>query len=219
MTTPAETADAFAAKFPDGARCLYYPTKPFRPGDGRSTRISGKPWITGSGHVLVKVEGQSGGVSIDHITEWAETITEQMEREAMAGSRRWSRARRFAAQVTTLMRDFIPNERDCRRIIDDRLMEFGFAQNAEVISVPPEWDHLDKIQLDRAFLEHKAARVVVGAPGTFQNDKPPEWRQVLVEAKEKLGLYRAAHSGEYTGGVEYMALMRRIDAVLAAPTG
>lgn len=33
-------------------------------------------------------------------------------------------------------------------------------------------------------------------------------------AREKLALYRAAHSGEYLGGVEYTELMRRIDAVL-----
>jgi hypothetical protein len=42
-------------------------------------------------------------------------------------------------------------------------------------------------------------------------------RQVLIDCKEKLRLYRAQHSGEYVGGVEYMELMRRIDAALGLP--
>lgn len=36
----------------------------------------------------------------------------------------------------------------------------------------------------------------------------------LKAAKEKLALYRAAHSGAYVGGVEYTALMDMIDKAL-----
>jgi hypothetical protein len=36
----------------------------------------------------------------------------------------------------------------------------------------------------------------------------------LLYAKEKLRLYREAHSGVYVGGVEYMTLMRIIDEAL-----
>jgi hypothetical protein len=39
-------------------------------------------------------------------------------------------------------------------------------------------------------------------------------RQALLDCKEKLQLYRAQHSGVYIGGVEYMELMRRINAAL-----
>lgn len=39
-------------------------------------------------------------------------------------------------------------------------------------------------------------------------------RGTLVAAKEKLGLYRAQHSGEYVGGVQYHELMRQIDEIL-----
>jgi hypothetical protein len=38
--------------------------------------------------------------------------------------------------------------------------------------------------------------------------------QALREAREKLKLYRAEHSGVYVGGVEYTELMSRIDALL-----
>ncbi len=39
-------------------------------------------------------------------------------------------------------------------------------------------------------------------------------RIVLKEAKKKLQLYRAQHSGEYIGGMEYTMLMQLIDEVL-----
>lgn len=39
-------------------------------------------------------------------------------------------------------------------------------------------------------------------------------RQALLDCKEKLQLYRAQHSGAYIGGVEFIELMRRIDAAL-----
>ena len=37
---------------------------------------------------------------------------------------------------------------------------------------------------------------------------------MLRNAREKLLLYRKAHSGEYIGGVEFQTLMNSIDAVL-----
>lgn len=40
-------------------------------------------------------------------------------------------------------------------------------------------------------------------------------REKLVFAKEKIEKYRAAHGGEYVGGVEYSNLMKQIDAALA----
>jgi hypothetical protein len=39
--------------------------------------------------------------------------------------------------------------------------------------------------------------------------------QMLRNAREKLLLYRKAHSGEYLGGVEFTTLMRSIDAALS----
>ncbi len=39
-------------------------------------------------------------------------------------------------------------------------------------------------------------------------------RVTLKAAKEKLNLYRAQHSGEYIGGMEYTALIREIDECL-----
>lgn len=42
-----------------------------------------------------------------------------------------------------------------------------------------------------------------------------ELEAVLSAAKAKLELYRAQHSGEYVGGVEFTELMARIDAALS----
>lgn len=40
--------------------------------------------------------------------------------------------------------------------------------------------------------------------------------EALQDAANKLSLYRAQHSGEYVGGMEYQALMRKINAAQAA---
>ena len=39
-------------------------------------------------------------------------------------------------------------------------------------------------------------------------------RDVLADAKEKLAIYRSLHNGEYAGGMEYTALMAKIDEAL-----
>ena len=48
----------------------------------------------------------------------------------------------------------------------------------------------------------------------FWKSRAIDMESVLLNAKEKLRLYREAHGGEYVGGVEYMELMRRVDAAL-----
>ena len=42
-------------------------------------------------------------------------------------------------------------------------------------------------------------------------------RRLLREARDKLRIYRAHHSGEYLGGREYNALISEIDAYIASP--
>ena len=42
-------------------------------------------------------------------------------------------------------------------------------------------------------------------------------RTALGYAREKLEFYRAQHSGEYVGGIEYTALIRMIDEALTSP--
>lgn len=39
-------------------------------------------------------------------------------------------------------------------------------------------------------------------------------RHALMLAREKLAIYRAAHGGEYLGGMEYSALMKLIDEAI-----
>lgn len=41
-----------------------------------------------------------------------------------------------------------------------------------------------------------------------------ELKHILKDARAKLVCYRAEHSGEYVGGMEYSSLLRRIDEAL-----
>lgn len=72
---------------------------------------------------------------------------------------RFLRARRFADHARHLLRDFLPPGRDTQRLIYDHLIRTGWEQNLEIVTVPPEWDALDKIELERARLEVKITTV------------------------------------------------------------
>lgn len=80
-------------------------------------------------------------------------LMQRIHDEMVKGTPRYLRARRFSDQVRSMLRDFLPRDRDCQDMIDEVLMEIGFTNNAEIISVPPEKDHLDKLQLERAMVE------------------------------------------------------------------
>ncbi len=45
-------------------------------------------------------------------------------------------------------------------------------------------------------------------------DRSAKRRLALMQAREKLALYRAEHSGEYIGGMEYTALLKLIDEAI-----
>jgi hypothetical protein len=68
-------------------------------------------------------------------------------------SPRYQRAVRFTNTILSIMRDFVPQGRDVRNIMYDHLLELGYQTNAELINVPPEWDALNKLQIERAMLE------------------------------------------------------------------
>ena len=73
---------------------------------------------------------------------------------------RFLRALRFADEVMSIMRDFIPTDRECVRSIHHKLMKLGWFANVTIINVPQEWDELDKQQIERARLEAKFAAVI-----------------------------------------------------------
>jgi hypothetical protein len=70
LTLPPDMiAEDFAEKAPIGTPCIYFPVLPCdRSKDFRLTKIRSKPWLLGHGTVVVKIEGQAGGVDITHIT-------------------------------------------------------------------------------------------------------------------------------------------------------
>ncbi len=75
------------------------------------------------------------------------------------GSKRELRATRFANCILSLMRDFLPSDRECQRRMYDYLAEVGYKGNVELINVPPECDELDKIALERKMYETKLATI------------------------------------------------------------
>ena len=80
-------------------------------------------------------------------------LQQRIHDEMIRGTPRYQRAVRFVNEVQAMLRDFLPTDRECRHSIEDTLMEIGFVNNAAIISVPPEKDHLDKMQLERAMIE------------------------------------------------------------------
>lgn len=64
---PEMIAKNFAIAAPIGTDCLYFPTKPFDRSQAIKTKIRSKPWILGSGAIVVAIECMSGGKSIEHI--------------------------------------------------------------------------------------------------------------------------------------------------------
>ena len=74
---------------------------------------------------------------------------------------RYRRARNTCNTVLSIMRDFIPNDRNCLRKIEDHLMRLAYESNTQFINVPPEWDALDKLQIERAMLEKKMQPIVL----------------------------------------------------------
>lgn len=61
------------------------------------------------------------------------------------------RARRFANQMLNMMKDFIPDV--CRRDAYEILFKEAFKLNIEIINVPPECDHLEKLDFERKMYE------------------------------------------------------------------
>lgn len=59
------TAEQFNQKYPIGTAFKYYPIKGLPDFDETATRS--EAWALGHGDVVVKVEGRTGGVLIEHL--------------------------------------------------------------------------------------------------------------------------------------------------------
>jgi hypothetical protein len=59
------TVETWNATFPPGTPVDYYPTRGF--GDVRKSKTRSKAWALGHGAIVVQIEDQSGGVSIEHL--------------------------------------------------------------------------------------------------------------------------------------------------------
>jgi hypothetical protein len=88
-------------------------------------------------------------------------LREQLRKAEDEYSPRYMRARRFAQTVLALMGSFVPSDRETYRRMEEMLMLAGFESNAEIISVPPECDALDKLALERRMLERCLEPILV----------------------------------------------------------
>jgi hypothetical protein len=80
-------------------------------------------------------------------------------KHAQKGTPRYQRAHRFASQMLAALRAFVPSDYDVIEIVHMRLVYMAFEHNAEVINVPPEWDHLDRLAIEAVMLKTKVAQV------------------------------------------------------------
>jgi hypothetical protein len=83
-------------------------------------------------------------------------LHKRMMEESLKNTPRHQRATVFANTVLGIMRDFLPANRRVLRHVYDHLMEVGFINNSQIISVPPECDEFDKLRLERAMYERHA---------------------------------------------------------------
>ena len=58
-------SEQFNAHYPVGTPCVYFPIRG-QPG-GKYTKTRSEAWKLGSGHPVVAVDGQAGGVSLTHL--------------------------------------------------------------------------------------------------------------------------------------------------------
>ena len=70
-------------------------------------------------------------------------VRERFLKEQLKDTPRYQRARRFANEIIHLMRDFLPQDRDCIYRVEEHLLMTAFEANAEIICVPPELDTLN----------------------------------------------------------------------------
>lgn len=90
--------------------------------------------------------------------------------EAMRkGTPRALRAVRFSDMILHIVRDFVPDNQDVYRIMCDEIQMLAFRDNLEVIHVPPEKDHLDKLQLERAMIEDHPMMILAKEKGPLRS--------------------------------------------------
>lgn len=78
--------------------------------------------------------------------------------ELSKGTPRAARAQRFAAQILGVLSEYLPRDRIVLRVIERDLVLVAFEHNSEIINVPPEWDHLDRLAIEATMLTTKIAR-------------------------------------------------------------
>ena len=72
-----------------------------------------------------------------------------VKRATIENNVRGMRARQFAAQVIDSLRDYLPTDGRTMQRIHDQLYEDAYNANALIVTVPPEFDMLSKLEAER----------------------------------------------------------------------
>lgn len=86
-------------------------------------------------------------------------------------SRRDARAALFTNQIMSMLRDYLPPGRDAQRLIYDEICTIALEQNLQIISVPPEFDALTKLELERRMVETHPGFIRASSP---LSEPPPK---------------------------------------------
>lgn len=91
----------------------------------------------------------------DQILDWTDEDEKAFRSEARRWGPRQQRAQRFANEMVGVLDGFLPSDKGCRLVILDYLRRLSFKTNSCIVNVPPEWDALNKIEIEKAMLESK----------------------------------------------------------------
>lgn len=87
-------------------------------------------------------------------------IHKEIQEAMFQDASRYYRAKQFSDQIIHLLQDYLPRDRACLSTIQEHLIVSAYQANATIITVKPEWDHLDKIRLETALHDLKMKSVM-----------------------------------------------------------
>lgn len=105
----------------------------------------------------------------DQILDWTDEDEKAFRSEARRWGPRQQRAQRFANEMVGVLDGFLPSDKDCRLVILDYLRRLSFKTNSSIINVPPEWDHLDKLAIEKCMLQTKVQALGLDVSNPFMS--------------------------------------------------
>lgn len=84
-----------------------------------------------------------------------------MNTKALQMNMRERRADLFANQIFSTLRDFLPSDGSVVRSVLAHLKETAYEASALIVTVPPEYDYLTKMEAEQAMIKKMMEPVIV----------------------------------------------------------